>query len=95
MHKISITIAIVIAMALIHFSYVDFRFRYREGMLWFWMLNPAPPLMWLGRATIVIALLVALSIPFVGPSVTVLYVIGGVMALHIVSLILLEVLEPR
>ena len=36
---------------LIHFSYVDFRFRYREGMLWFWMLNPAPPLMWASRAS--------------------------------------------
>ena len=95
MHSISITIAIVIAMLLIHFSYVDFRFRYREGMAWFWLLNPAPPLMWAGRATFVIALIVALAGPFIGIDRTFAYVLGGLMCLHILTLILLEVLEPR
>jgi len=95
MHTILITLALVVAVALIHFSYVDFRFRYRDGILWFWLLNPAPPLMWLARASIVAALLVALSAPFVGTSATFAYVLGGIMALHIVSLILLEVLEPH
>jgi hypothetical protein len=95
MHSILITLALVVAVALIHFSYVDFRFRYRDGILWFWLLNPAPPLMWLARATIVAALLIALSAPFVGTSETFAYVLGGVLALHIVSLILLEVLEPH
>jgi hypothetical protein len=95
MQSILITIALVVAVALIHFSYVDFRFRYRDGILWFWLLKPAPPLMWLARASIVAALLVALSAPFVGTSVTFAYVLGGVIALHIISLILLEVLEPH
>jgi hypothetical protein len=95
MNSILITIAIVVALALIHFSYVDFRFRYREGMAWFWLLNPAPPLLWLGRGTIVIALLVALAGPFLGIDRTFAYVLAGIVALHIVSLILLEVLEPR
>jgi len=95
MHSIVITVAIVIAMALIHFSYVDFRFRYRDGMLWFWLLKPAPPLMWIARATIVIALLLALATPFVGIDKPYALVLGGFMAVHIVSLILLEVLEPR
>jgi hypothetical protein len=95
MHSTSIAIAIIIALALIHFSYVDFRFRYRDGVRWFWLLNPAPPLMWAARATIVIALLVALSIPFVGISETYGYVLGALIALHLVLLILLEVLEPR
>ena len=95
MHAVLITLAIVVAVALIHFSYVDFRFRYRDGMLWFWLLNPAPPMMWIARATIVAALLVGLSTPFVGTSKTFALVLGGLMAAHIVSLILLEVLEPR
>ena len=51
MHSILITITIVVAVVLIHFSYVDFRFRYRGGMLWFWLLKPAPPLMWAARAS--------------------------------------------
>jgi hypothetical protein len=95
MHSVLITFAIVVALALIHFSYVDFRFRYRDGMLWFWLLNPAPPMMWVARATIVLALLVGLSAPFVGVSKTFALVLGGLMAAHIVSLILLEVLEPH
>ena len=95
MHSTSITIAILIALALIHFSYVDFRFRYRDGVKWFWLLNPAPPLMWAGRAAIVAAVLVALSIPFVGVNETYGYVLGGLVVLHIFCLILLEVLEPR
>ena len=95
MHSTSISIAIIIALALIHFSYVDFRFRYRDGVKWFWLLNPAPPLMWAARATIVVALLVTLTIPFVGISVTYGYVLGALVLLHILCLILLEVLEPR
>jgi len=83
------------AIALIHFSYVDFRFRYRDGMLWFWLLKPAPPLMWLARGTVILALLMALATPFVGATEGFIYLIAGVMVLHIVSLILLEVLEPR
>jgi hypothetical protein len=95
MHSIVITLAIVAAIVLIHISYVDFRFRYRDGLLWFWMLNPAPPLMWVARASIVAAILVALSAPFVGTTKTFAVVLGVTMALHVVSLILLEVLEPR
>ena len=95
MHSTSITIAIVIALALIHFSYVDFRFRYRDGIRWFWLLNPAPPLMWAARGIIVLALLIALSIPFVGISETYGYILGALVVLHIICLILLEVLEPR
>lgn len=95
MNSIMITFAIVVAMALIHFSFVDFRFRYRNGMHWFWTLNPAPTLMWVGRATIVVALLLALSTAFVGLTTPFALVLGGVMAAHILSLILLEVLEPR
>jgi hypothetical protein len=90
-----ITITTAIAIVLIHLSYVDFRFRYRDGILWFWLLNPAPPLMWIGRATVVVALLVALAGPFIGISETYAVVLAGLMGVHIITLILLEVLEPR
>jgi len=95
MHAIVIALAMAVAVALIHFSYVDFRFRYRDGIQWFWLLNPAPPLMWAGRATVLAALLVAIATPFFGRVQTFAYIVGAIMALHIVSLILLEVLEPR
>ncbi len=95
MQSILITVALVVAVALIHFSYVDFRFRYRDGILWFWLLNPAPPLMWLARGTVVAARLVALSAPLVGTSKTFALILGAIVGLHILSLILLEVLEPR
>jgi hypothetical protein len=51
--------------------------------------------MWVARASIVAAILVALSAPFVGTTKTFVVVLGVTMALHVVSLILLEVLEPR
>ena len=95
MHGLTITFAMVIAIALIHFSYVDFRFRYRDGILWFWLLKPAPLLMWASRATVVIAALMALLTPVIGVSETYVYLIAGVVGLHILSMILLEVLEPR
>lgn len=90
-----ITISAAIAVVLIHFSYVDFRFRYRDGIVWFWILNPAPPLMWVARATIVAALLVALAGPFIGIDKTYVVLLAGLMGVHIITLILLEVLEPR
>lgn len=95
MHIALITIATVVAVVLIHFSYVDFRFRYRDGLMWFWLLNPAPPLMWVARASIVAALITALCAPLIGVNHIFAWLLGGLMALHLISLILLEVLEPR
>ena len=95
MHPILIAITTFVAVVLIHFSYVDFRFRYRDGMLWLWLLKPAPPLMWAARATLVVALLAALSGPIVGTTAGYVCAVGALMALHILSLVLLEVLEPR
>ena len=95
MHIALITIAILVAVVLVHWSYVDFRFRYRDGILWFWRLSPAPPLMWVGRATILVALVFTLSGAFFGINETFALVLCGIMLLHIISLILLEVLEPR
>ena len=95
MHNALITFAIVVAVVLVHFSYVDFRFRYRDGIMWFWLLNPAPPLMWAGRLTIIAALIVALAGPFIGINQIFALALCGIMVLHIVILILLEVLEPR
>jgi hypothetical protein len=94
MHSIVITLAIVAAILLIDISYVYFRFRHRDGLLWFWMLNPAPHSYgWRARASSE-AILVALSAPFVGTTKTFAVDPGVAMALHVVSLILPEVLEP-
>jgi len=95
MHDTLIVISTVIAVVLIHLSYVDFRFRYRDGILWFWLLNPAPPLMWIGRVTVIAALITAVGGPFIGINETYGFVLGGIMLVHLLSLILLEVLEPR
>jgi len=51
--------------------------------------------MWLGRVTVVAALLVALASPFFDEVRMFAYIVGGIMGLHILSLILLEALEPR
>lgn len=95
MMTIAITVSVVTAILLIHWAYVDFRFRYREGIMWFWMLNPAPPLMWIGRALLVAALIFALCMYWIGASKLFIIILGALLLLHLISLILLEVLEPR
>jgi hypothetical protein len=95
MKDVLISLGLVVSVLLIHFAYVDFRFRYRDGIGWFWMLNPAPPLMWLARALVAVAVIFALCLHFIGGTVTFFWILGGLVAAHIIALILLEVLEPR
>jgi len=95
MHSLLIALAVFAAVALIHFSYVDFRFRHRDGFWWYWLLNPAPPLMWVSRVAIVAALLVAGSVVFIGTGKPLAFVLIGLVLVHIVSLVLLEILEPH
>ena len=95
MHLALIALAAVAAAVLIHVAYVDFRFRYREGVAWFWLLKPAPPLMWVGRALMVATVVLAAAIFFIGTDTPVLVALGVLMGLHIISVVLLEVLEPR
>ena len=96
MHHTLITIVVVVAIGLVHFSYVDFRFRYREGMAWFWLLNPAPPIMWLGRVTALLPIIAAIACPFfIDLGETYGFIVGGLVLVHLVTLILVEVLEPR
>ena len=90
-----ITFGLIAAIALVHFAYVDFRFRYRDGVIWYWRLSPAPALMWIGRGLFVLTVLFAIALPFVGASPAFVWILGGLFAAHIISIILLEVLEPR
>lgn len=90
-----ITLAIVVAVVLIHLSYIDFRFRYRGGIWWFWLLRPAPLLIWLSRAAIIFALLLALLAPLTGLGGLLGFLLAIFMALHIGSLVLAELREPR
>ena len=95
MHRLVIVVAIVAALALVHFSYVDFRFRHRDGVRWYWLLSPAPPLMWVSRAAIVAAVIAALSVGYFGTNIAMAVILVGLVLLHLVSLVLVEVLEPR
>lgn len=95
MQSLVITLAIIVAVVLIHFSYIDFRFRYRGGIRWFWLLRPAPKLIWISRAAIVIALLLALSAPLTGLGKSFGFLLATFLALHIISLVLVELREPR
>jgi hypothetical protein len=53
-------------------------------------------LIWLSRAAIVIALLLALSVPFIGLAKSFALLLPGIfVALHILSLVLVELREPH
>lgn len=93
MSLLLIPIVVLISVGLVHYSYVDFRFRSRDGVLWFWLMNPAPPLVWVSRGAIAAAALAALSIIAFGPVLPVAIVIVVLLIVHIAALVMLEMRE--
>ena len=91
MNSLTISAAIFLVVALIHFSYVDFRFRHVDGIIWFWLMRPALPIIWVSRGAIAAALLLSLSVKFVGTSQLFALVLSALVLIHIVSLIFFEV----
>jgi amino acid transporter len=95
MHHLTVTFAILLALCLIHFSYVDFRFRHRGSVLWFWLARPAPPLLILSRIAIGLCLICAIATGFVGATKLMAIIIGGLMLIHIATLIAVEIREEH
>jgi hypothetical protein len=93
MNSKAVTLAVVLAVCLIHFSYVDFRFRHRGSVMWFWLVAPAPKLMWVSRAAVAAALIVAIATAFVGVSLVAAILMVALLLVHIVTLIIVEVRE--
>jgi amino acid transporter len=95
MHHLTVTFAILLALCLIHFSYVDFRFRHRGSVLWFWLARPAPALLMVSRVAMGLCLLCAIATSFVGATKLMAIVIAGLMVIHIVTLIVVEIREEH
>jgi hypothetical protein len=93
--KVLITLGIVFSVALIHVAYVDFRFRHRGSVLWFWMAGPAPPLLIASRFAAAAALVAALATGFLGATRLVALILGGLMLIHLGTLAVLEFKEER
>ena len=93
MHSKVASLAIVIAICLIHFSYVDFRYRHRGSVLWFWLAGPAPLLLWISRAAVAACLLVAISGLLFGVTLVSAVIMVVLILVHIVTLILVEMRE--
>ena len=90
MHPTTVTLAILMVLALVHFSYVDFRFRHRGSVLWFWLARPAPLLLWLSRAAIAAAFATALLYKLIGPGEALTIILVTLVLAHVVTLILVE-----
>ena len=90
-----VALAILFAVGLLHYSYVDFRFRHRDGVLWFWLANPAPLINWISRLSIAAAALTAIATLFIGATKIMAYIIVGFMLVHVATLIAIEVKEGR
>ncbi|HVM21719.1 MAG TPA: hypothetical protein VM308_00260 [Sphingomicrobium sp.] len=95
MNSLLIALGIVVAILLVHYSYVDFRFRHLEGVLWFWLANPAPVLLWISRIAVAAAVLLALATYFIGASKLVAAVLIALMTVHIGVLIYMEIRYGR
>jgi hypothetical protein len=95
MHHLTVTFAVLVALFLVHFSYVDFRFRHRGSVLWFWLARPAPPLLWVSRAAVLLALVSAVATSVIGDTMVMGVVIAGLMVIHIATLIVVEIREEN
>jgi hypothetical protein len=95
MNSVLIALVLFAAVGLIHFAYVDFRFRHRDGVAWFWLGGPAPADLILSRAAVAGAFLAALATVFTGANKTMAFIMVGLMLVHIGSLIVLERRESR
>ena len=93
MHSVTASFAIIVAVCLIHFSYADFRFRHRGGVMWFWLVSPAPFLLWTSRGAALATLLVAAATAFIGVSLVTAIFIAGLLLIHIGTLIVVEIRE--
>jgi amino acid transporter len=93
MHNLTVTVAILVALCLVHFSYVDFRFRHRGSVMWFWLARPAPPLLIVSRLAIALCLVSAIATAFIGTSKLMALVIAGLMLVHIATLVIVEIRE--
>jgi amino acid transporter len=95
MHHLTVTFAVLLALCLVHVSYVDFRFRHRGSVMWFWLARPAPPLLIISRAALVLCLLSAIAISFVGATKLMAIIITSLMLIHIGTLIAVEIREDH
>ncbi|HUP66651.1 MAG TPA: hypothetical protein VM145_00355 [Sphingomicrobium sp.] len=95
MHLLILTAAIVFALALVHIAYVDFRFRHRGSVMWFWLAGPAPALLWVSRGAIALALVLAIASPFVGLGATVATFLVVLVLVHMVTLFIVEKREEN
>lgn len=95
MHPVAVTLAILLVIGLVHFSYVDFRFRHRGSILWFWLAWPAPGLLLVSRAAMALCFLGALATLFIGASKLIAILLVALMLVHIVTLIIIEWREER
>ena len=93
MQHLTVTFAILVALCLVHFSYVDFRFRHRGSIMWFWLARPAPRLLIVSRLAIALCLATAIATAFVGTSKLMAAVIVCLMLVHIVTLVIVEIRE--
>lgn len=95
MNSVVITFALLLAIGLVHYSYVDFRFRHVQGVLWFWLSNPAPALLWVSRTAVAAMVLLALAIPVIGASEAVAIGLVALFLVHIGTLIMIEIRYGR
>jgi len=95
MNRLILTLAMVVAVCLIHFAYVDFRFRHRGSVMWFWLAGPAPALLWVSRAAIATCVVLAVATAFTGLGWAIATMLVVLMLVHIITLFIAEKREEK
>jgi hypothetical protein len=86
MNKLVICASVVIVLALLHYSYLDWRARARGGVLWFWTAWEKPMLLRISNLAVLAALATALASFVIGVNELIVLAIAALFILHVVTM---------
>jgi len=86
MNKHLICASVVIVLALLHYSYLDWRARTRGGVLWFWTAWEKPLLLKISNLAVLAAFAVAFALFVIGVNELIVLAVAALFILHVVTM---------
>jgi hypothetical protein len=86
MNKLVICASVVIVLALLHYSYLDWRARTRGGVLWFWTAWEKPTLLRISNLAVLAAFATALASFVIGVNELIVLAVAALFILHVVTM---------
>src|SRR6476646_1638795 len=92
MDRLLICASVVLALGLLHYSYLDWRARMHGGVMWFWTAWDKPLLLRVSNVAALAAFVAALTSFAIGASQTLIIIVAALFIIHVVTFEMLCVL---